>query len=221
MVDNPVYRARITIILGLMALHALICRVRNEENRLERETAGFVEQHRQVLHLWGETAVPYFALLAFYLERRVSSRVGEDMLGGMLSIIAHQNRPREQGEPDESLSDPYSEIDDAIGWSLGIRREPEWNRPSYDAQAYSHRALVMLLARRLRRELLATSWYDISDVSFVEMVPARTLDDVTLAVGGRRSAGHNGATASVVGEATRGSKGHHRRRHPGPTPRKA
>lgn len=95
-------------------------------------------------------------------------------MGTMVSGLVHQNRPQKEGDPDVSLSDPYLEIDDAIAWSIGIRREPEWDRPSYDGQAYSLRALVMLLARRLRRQLLASEWYEITDVSFIEMFPAAT-----------------------------------------------
>lgn len=71
-----------------------------------------------------------------------------------------------------ALSDPYLEIDDALSWRIGIRREPEWDRKNYDGQAYTLRALVMLLARRLRRQLLASTWFEIADVSFIEMFPA-------------------------------------------------
>ncbi len=154
MVDSAVYRARMTIILGLLALYANICRLRNEANRFEKEIARFVDGHRRELHMWGETAVPYLSLLGLYLEGSVGSREGEELLGAILSGLAQQNRPKREGDPDVAFSDPYLEVDDAIAWSIGIRREPEWDRPNYDGQAYSLRAIVMLLARRLRRQLL-------------------------------------------------------------------
>jgi hypothetical protein len=171
LVDSPVYRARMTIILGLTALHALICAIRNEQSPLEDQSAAFVDAHRRELHLWGETAVPYLSLLAFYLERRVSIRLGESLFALALSAIVSQNRTQEEGAPDTALSDPYLEIDDAIARTTGARPEPPWDRRHYDGQAYTHRALVMLLTRRLRRQLLSSNWYDISDVSFVEMMP--------------------------------------------------
>lgn len=176
MVDSHVYRARITIVLGLMALHTIICRLKNEPDGLEQKIAEFVDKHRMELHLWGETAVPYMALLAFYLERRLGAPVGENLLGSVVSGLAHQNRPQKEKDliQDASLSDPYLEISDAIARSIGIRREPEWDRRSYDGQAYSLRALVMLLAKRLRRQLLASNWYEITEVNFVEMYPTAT-----------------------------------------------
>jgi hypothetical protein len=171
MVDSYVYRARMTIVLGLMALHSIICRVRNEPDSLESQIARFVNDHRHELHMWGETAVPYLSLIALYIEARSSARVGESLLGMMLVELVHQNRPREDGAPDTSLADPYLEIDEAISWSIGVRHEPEWDRPSYDGRAYTLRALVMLLARRLRRRLLAANWHAITDVNYVEMFP--------------------------------------------------
>ena len=150
----------------------IICRHRNEPNSLETEIGSFVDEHRHEVRLWGETAVPYLLLLAFYLEGRIGVLGGEALLGTILSGLVHQNRPQKEGDPDVSLSDPYLEIDDAIAWSIGIRREAEWDRPSNADQAYSLRALVMLLARRLRRQLLAINWYGITDVHFIEMFPA-------------------------------------------------
>ena len=173
-VDSQVYRARMTIVIGLMALYSILCRLRREENVFESDIYTFIKQHLTELHVWGETASPYLVLLALCLEQRGEANTGEAILGGLLSGLLQRNKPRSETDPDIALSDPYLEVSDALAWNSGIRRGPAWERQSYDGQAYGLRAVVMLLARRLRRQLLASNWYGITDVSFIEMYPAET-----------------------------------------------
>jgi hypothetical protein len=137
-----------------------------------KDIARFVHSHRRELHLWGETAVPYLLLLAFYVERSGSAIAAESIFGEILSNLVRSNRPVDEGKPDVSLSDPYLEIDEALAWNSGLRREPEWDRKNYAGQAYSLRALVMLLTKRLRRQLLASNWYGITKVNYIEMYPS-------------------------------------------------
>lgn len=172
LVDSQVRKARITILVGLMAVHQFISRITGESNELTPHIHRFLKEHRADLWFWGETAVPYLVLLGLYIERMEGSVQAESLWGSLLRAICLRNRYKKESEKSEGLSDPYLEVEDSIAHFHGLDEKPEWERPEYDGHSYCLRALVLMLARRLRRQFLSSSWHEITGVDCSEMFPA-------------------------------------------------
>jgi hypothetical protein len=156
LVDGQVYRVRITMLLGLMALHSIVCRIRAVRNEFDAEMSRFIKTHGRELHLWGESAVPYLVLFGLYLEGNEGARSAEQLWGTVLGMVVARNKPRRDKAGDTALADPYLGIEDSLAQGMGVDRGLEWDKPDYEGQAYTLRALVMMLARRWRRQLLSS-----------------------------------------------------------------
>jgi len=172
LVDSAAYRARITIVLGLGALFEVLSQLRGDRSPFSEAFKKFVDHHARELHLWGEAAIPYFINLAFYFERTGRPLDGEALLTAIVRDLARCNKPHDRHTQVKALADPYIQCEEALARSLGVKVDPPWERSDYDGQAYCLRALVLLLARRLRRQTLARLWSDISRTNFVEMYPS-------------------------------------------------
>lgn len=172
MVDSAVYRTRITILVGLMAAYDLICRLQRVENLYADSIRRFIIEHKRELHLWGESAVPYLLLLGWYFESCGAAAEAEKLWASVVKALASNNKAMPTRAPDEAtLADPYLECEEALARAIGIKQEDPSERIHYGGQAYALRSLVLLMARRWRRRLISSLWYDITDVAFVEMYP--------------------------------------------------
>jgi len=160
-----------TIILGLMGVYHLICRIRHETNKFEDRIRLFAQTHRLELNLWGEIAMPYLLLHGMYLELTEGSNMAEALWGTLLRSLVERNKFKKEDEKDFALSDPYLEIEESLSYSFGVDQIPEWERIDYHGRAYSLRTLVLMLARRWRRQLLMSNWYGITGTDFIEMYP--------------------------------------------------
>lgn len=172
LVDSAVYRARVTVLVGLMAGYDLICRLRNVENRHGEGMARFITEHKARVLLWGESGIPYLVFLGWYLENNGDPRGAEGLWGAVIrTIVTSNKRGGNQTAGESTLADPYLECEKALERAIGVSEEYPSERITYGGQSYTLRSLVLLLARRWRRRLLASIWYDITDVNFVEMFP--------------------------------------------------
>lgn len=173
LVESAVYRARVTILAGLMAAYHLICRVEQVENPYADTINGFIEKHKRELHLWGESAVPYLLILGWYLETTRTAGEAEGLWASVVKALVSKNKRELDRTPSRAaVADPYLECEDALARAMGIKQEDATERIEYDGQAYTLRSIVLLLARRWRRRLISSLWNDIADVNFVEMYPA-------------------------------------------------
>lgn len=115
-VDGPVYRCRMTVILGCLAALEIHNRLTNSSPQRDDRILKFIGEHRKDLQFWGESATPFFLAIAWYLESFVSSREAESFLLSLTYEIARSNQPAKK----TGLPSPYYDVENSLRSVSGI-----------------------------------------------------------------------------------------------------
>jgi hypothetical protein len=121
---------------------------------------------------WGESALPNYLTIAWYLENSGQSRMGEDLLVSVLNLITRRNHRLS----DAPLRGPEELPDDVFAESLKKLRSPELPRGRRAPVSWSLESLLHLLAIRMRRQALKARWWDITRVEMASFRPDRPAD---------------------------------------------
>lgn len=161
---GPVYRARATILVGSLAAYSLTSspEVCNQDDR--RAVNAFISTHRQHMWLWGESAIPFYVLLALHLEDYGRSSEAEAVV---LEIIHKITESNVRGST-SLLAAPYYDAEACMAAECELEAPPT----SSDCPAgssYTLHALIDFLVRRRRRTALARLWTPITGIQLTEM----------------------------------------------------
>jgi hypothetical protein len=165
--DGITYRARMTLLLGYITAYANYIHLKGESFGLEPELNQVVEKLQEYLVLWGESAVPAFLSVAWFLERQNQQLKAEQLVLSALHTIVLQNNPMNNVP---GLPDPYHSVESTLLTAFGLD-DNEGSRETYKGHSYSMNALIEWLARRLRRQSLARLWSDITRITCTEVFP--------------------------------------------------
>ncbi len=160
--DGYFYGARMTIVTGLVAAWSLN---RRREGKPSDFSIAFFHKSIRQSFFWGESAVPFLALTALDLEMNCLSRDAERMMFELLHISAVANERGKRGVPDIFVS-----IEDAL---IFQHRLKPYEQRSYAGFSYAIEPIVEYLARRWRRQGLASHWKGITQISLMTSIPTK------------------------------------------------
>jgi hypothetical protein len=168
---GPLYRVRATMVLGAVAaLENYLSASQQPEGRAEDVLALYRRYSRHLL-LWGESAMPFFFSLIRFLETYGHFDSASELLRVVTYGIVQQNSP----ESNEGLPSPYFSAQEILDELLRLK-DSEIGRYEYAGQSYSLESLVLMFARRNRRDVLTELWPRVAHIAFAEFVPANDCD---------------------------------------------
>jgi len=164
--DGAVYRARMTILLGLVcALDlSLLIRGKTREHSLIAERL-VMDRLRETI-FWGESATPFYWMCMLVAEQHCNSMVAEGLALRLVKDICEANGDAAQGR---GCPSPYYSAEEALRIAY---RFDQSNDEQFVGFSYSVLALVHFLTRRLRRQALSSLWHRITRLGLVDYIPA-------------------------------------------------
>jgi hypothetical protein len=161
---GPLYRARITILLGTAAAAALYSKYFGGGADMRLDVRALIDKHISHALLWGESAVPCFLMIALLLEATARPADGEALILSVMRAIADANSPAS----DRPLPSPYYSPSRCLAATCQLAR-PVLTYDHSAGQSHALGPLVDYLVRRLRRQGLAQLWPAISKIQFVHL----------------------------------------------------
>ena len=165
--DGMVYKARMTLVLGYLTAYENFLHLKGETSESTEAIKNFAEAQMEHLLLWGESAVPTFLSLAWFLERQNRQLVAEQLILSMIHTIATFNSPNNNAR---GLPDPYHSAEDVISSNFGLD-QGDMSQEDFQGHSYALKSLVWWSARRLRRQSLARLWKEITRITYTEFIP--------------------------------------------------
>lgn len=155
-------RARTTIVVGLLASWGLSL-IASESDGTLGQLVDFIREKINSSWLWGESAIPYFLSVIWFLGR--GRGVGmEELLMKISFAIAHANSESE----DDAFPDPYNQVDEVM--RIRVLGEGKFDE-NFKGRSYTLEALIALVARRLRSRFLDHIWPAVTRVAFASFSP--------------------------------------------------
>lgn len=157
--DGPVYKVRMTYLLGLMSLLGLWRRYKGEKkDKIDDFIRSFILSQEKCLYLWGEYAIPQFLAYHWYLMTIESTPKPDFQLISLIQNIVKANSHRKAG----LLANPYYSPDDIIPYIIGTNLEPLDD--NFDGQSYYLESLLHLFVRANWKQSLKLEWSGITKV---------------------------------------------------------
>lgn len=166
LVDGHTYRARATVLIGLLSAWDLSLRIRRKERKDPAFVQSFLESHLKEASVWGESAVPYLFLAALEISQNSRPLIAEELIIQLVREISAANGHLATGR---GLPNPYYSPEEALRLACGL---DHLNREQFSGFSYSIASLIDFLARRWRRRAIASLWYRVTRLSFASYVPA-------------------------------------------------
>lgn len=170
LVDAYTYRARITILLGLICALDLSLQVRQRPRFLTEFVSSFVDARLKEALCWGESAVPYFYSVMLFAEQRCNPSVAEGLGIQLIREISASNGESSKGR---GLPNPYYSPEASLRLAYGLEA---LNDEQFTRFSYSVQPLIDFLARRWRRGALRSLWFGLTRISLIEFIPASLAD---------------------------------------------
>jgi hypothetical protein len=166
LVDKPMYRVRMTHLVGLLSAYGLWLL---DNGRETDEHYAFVRdfylKHNSEMGLWGECAVPQF-LAAYFFAGSVDPTPHRDrILHALLTGITQANDPRGKG----FLAPPYMSAEEIMPHVFGVASKPLDD--SFAGEAYSIEPLFHLYVRTNFKQAAKNLWPKISRIIHRSFVP--------------------------------------------------
>lgn len=157
-----VWRARVTMLCGAIAASRLVDRLAGNQSMDETPYLDFIMEHRRHLWLWGESAVPYFLMVFWYLGTRPRLEIeGENLLAfGFVQNVAIANTSR---DVEIGIPNPFYTVEECLNQSLGLKPDL-FGLDSFRHVSYTVLSAVHLLVRAQRRQALALVWHDVVEL---------------------------------------------------------
>lgn len=166
LVDGYTYRARVTILVGLLSAWDLSLRIRRRPRDKPHFVQAFLNTRLKEASMWGESAVPYLFAAALEAEQNCRPHMAEGVAIELTREISALNGPSATGR---GLPSPYYSPEGALRLNNGL--DP-LNLEQFVGFSYSIASLIDFLARRWRRQALASLWFGVTRTSFLAYVPA-------------------------------------------------
>jgi len=168
---GDVYRARITMVLGVLSAHELDAVEQDPTLSIDARVVQMVEQHAQKLWYWGEAAFSFLLMIIRLLER--AKRV--DLANGLRQSAFRGFLTKNSPNSDAGIPHPYYSAHEVIENSLGIAEEP-LNMENFSGSSYVMENWIAMTVRREDRLFLTQHWRRISHIRVHEFIPDSPID---------------------------------------------
>lgn len=160
---GEVWQARATMVAGAIAVNRLLGRVQGQDTGDEGPAIAFIDRFRPYFRIWGESAVPYFLAMYWYL-RSIAHRTirEENYLAVVLRSLAKVNSQRGQRS---GIPAPYFRPEACLRRILLPPTDDEEEQEAFGGSAYTVLPITALLVRAMRRQTLNLLWPEITDIS--------------------------------------------------------
>jgi hypothetical protein len=165
LVDGHTYSSRMTVLAGLFAASAIRKRIAGA-NPADDFAFHFIQRNLRHAFVWGESAIPYFLSAVLLLECGCRPIPAEMLLIRLVGEIAAQNGTSAQGR---GFPNPYYSPEQALRLHTGI---DSLNPETFASHSYTIETLVHMLARRWRRQALASLWFSLTRIQLSAYAPA-------------------------------------------------
>jgi hypothetical protein len=171
--DAAFYRARYTLVLGLLSILWFWCNARGWPDDLDREALErFLQGGKEQAHHWGEAAIPQILPFYWFLRDTDARKGVEELLVRVLSACVATG-------PDGKtigLASPYwdfqavvrHELAAILGFEQDPMRDEAVGRMSFFAESLLH-----LLVRTGRKGACFAVWPDVTRTAFAQFRPAK------------------------------------------------
>lgn len=163
--DGHTYASRVTVLAGLFAAAALRKRIMHQPFSDSNFVFEFIQKHLKNGVMWGESAVPYLVLVALEADCQCRPAMSEQLLIQLLSEIASNNKSGGEGS---GIPNVYYSPEEAIRFNTGL---DNLNSETFVGNSYTIGPLVDMLARRWRRQALASLWFSITRIALATYAP--------------------------------------------------
>jgi hypothetical protein len=167
-------RSRCTICAGAIAVRLLLGirpGARWDQERTAKEMLERLFSEGRLV-VWGESAVPFFLAVVWALDNLRGDLLSDKVFFSVLSAVVHQNSRISAPK----LPPPHDSADEANAKALRRLFEKQRAMETQAAASYTLEPLVMLGARRMWRNVLATLWPPITKTDIVRLVPDKPED---------------------------------------------
>jgi len=168
-----VYKARLTILLGVLALLEIYL-IKNGEKRDIRLLEKIKENNKH-LWFWGESAFPFFFNIIKYLETYNEKDLAKSILENILNIILEKNSYKKDLG---NIADPYVNVHDIIEYIYKINTS-KIDPKEFSGNSFILQSIISMLVIRNARDVLERNWKDISHFKFREFEIKKIEDNFT------------------------------------------
>jgi hypothetical protein len=156
---GEIYKARLTIVLGWLSAYELFRNKTESNYEIDNLIYEFIKRlYPKKIWYWGESATPFFIIMSLvaleFNDKELSNRIITDII----SEITFGNDYKGKGIPS-----PYISSNEIISSMHGIS-EVEIDSMAFHGSSYHLGALVDILVRRKRRDLLEVVWEEITRI---------------------------------------------------------
>jgi hypothetical protein len=162
---------RVMVLLGHMCTFALFCRLKGAPFTEEGEILDRLSKELKHAFVWGEGAGPFCYSIILFLWLHGQEELACQWSGFLAKLIADLNGRRQRGL---GFLDPYVAPQEFLRMKY-LNEAPFSPRETFRDRSYFLPILVEFLARRGRKQLLRSIWYDVCEVDRAEF----TLDQKT------------------------------------------
>jgi hypothetical protein len=166
LIDGHAYRARVTLLVGLLSARDLSLRIRGKPRADGEFVWAFLDAHLKQAQMWGESAVPYLFLAALEAEQNCEPHVAEALAIQMVREVSAANGAAATGR---GICNLYYSAEEALRVNYGL---DFLNPEQFVGFTYTAASLIDFLARRWRRQALAAMWFGMTRMSLAVYVPA-------------------------------------------------
>jgi hypothetical protein len=165
LVDGHTYRARVTILVGLLSAWDLSLKIRRKPRNNAGFVWSFVNARLKEASMWGESAVPYLFAAALEAEENCRPHVAE---GVAIQLVREISTLNGASATTRGLCSPYYSPEGALRLNNGL---DFLNTEQFVGFSYSLASLIDFLARRWRRQALASLWFGVTRMSLLAYAP--------------------------------------------------
>jgi hypothetical protein len=172
LVDALFYRARLTLVTGLMSVYFLWA---DDADALPAERRAFLERFLAKgfggMELWGEGALPSFLAYLWYRRRTDATVTSDFLLAHLLERLLAAKR-----DPRTAPPSPYFSFEDILRHQLrplGIAADDALTHESSDQTSFFAESLFRLLVRTGLKSTCKEHWPALSRITFREFVPEK------------------------------------------------
>lgn len=159
-----VWRSRLTILVGVVALNCLLHRINGLEFD-ETDSHLFIEKHKHLVYLWGESCAPFIYCIYWMLKLNASTCIdGENYLAMLYCrTVCKSNNSKSGGIPN-----PYHDIESCLSMAASLSEHAS-KKERFRGSTYTVLPAIHSLRRCMRRQLLNIFWHDVSELASMTM----------------------------------------------------
>ena len=174
--EGAFYGTRVLLVCGYGSALLLAERMLGEPESSRPALTKLLRREVKYARVLGESGGPLLFAIASALSLLESSLVGEAVIERYARGLLLRNQPGAKG----ALADPYHPIDEVLARSLELDNGEQLSDERFDGRAFTARAAIEWLTRRLRRRSVASLWASYTLLVTCEFVPSSPARLLTL-----------------------------------------